>query len=84
MDTTDAFEAFGQQFLAQFGPVSSSRKRKAAVALESSTKKRAKNDHIAVDIEEDSGDEWNGIASSSEQEASGSGRQLGHSISITT
>lgn len=40
--TADAFEAFGQQFLAQFGPLPSSRKRKANESLAGPSKKKRK------------------------------------------
>jgi hypothetical protein len=76
MNTEDAFEQFGQQFLAQFGPLPSSRKRKAAVALESPINKRAKGQFRMSEYDEDSGHEWNGIAASSAQDTSESGMPL--------
>lgn len=76
MNTEDAFEQFGQQFLAQFGPLPSSRKRKAAVALENPINKRAKGQFRTSEYNEDSGDEWNGIAVSSVQDTSESGMPL--------
>lgn len=40
--TAKAFEAFGQQFLAQFGPLPSNRKRKAKQLVGGPPKKRRK------------------------------------------
>jgi len=73
MNTEDAFEQFGQQFLAQFGPLPSSRKRKATVALESPIAKRAKGDFRTFERKEDSGDEWNGIVTPNAEDTSESG-----------
>jgi hypothetical protein len=39
-ETNQAFEAFGQQFLAQFAPLPPSRKRKATAPSENPTTKR--------------------------------------------
>jgi hypothetical protein len=41
-ETNQAFEAFGQQFLAQFAPLPPSRKRKATAPSENPTTKRQK------------------------------------------
>lgn len=72
-DVSNAFEAFGQQFLAQFGPMPSSRKRKAAAPLEGSANKRLKEEKEKTTTIEESEEEWNGIQSSDRDASSCSG-----------
>lgn len=48
MDASNAFEAFGQHFLAQFGLMLSSRNQKAAAPLEGSANNRLKEEKEKV------------------------------------
>lgn len=62
----NAFEAFGQRFLAEFAPVPVKGKRKANTDQAKRKNKRRRIDEMELKVESDEKDDWEGVQQNSE------------------